>query len=82
MEATVIQAAFVVCWKPVSPNRTAGEHWTVKHRHRKAAGKAWLLGFAGNGIGIETVQSVRRRLSSSTFTPGSAPGDCSTATTT
>ncbi len=28
-------------WKPVSPNRTAGQHWTVKHRHRKAAQLAW-----------------------------------------
>lgn len=28
-------------WKPVSPNRTAGQHWTAKHRHRKAAQLAW-----------------------------------------
>lgn len=48
-------------WKPVSPNRTAGQHWSVKHRHRKAAQLAWERATAGNAVELS---KLRVRLSS------------------
>lgn len=81
MEATAIRAAFVVNWRPVSPNRTAGRHWTVKHRHRKEAGARWLASFAENETGVQAVRRARLALSS-ILPHDSRPADCSTGTTT
>ena len=43
-------------WKPVSPNRTAGQHWSVKHRHRKAAQLAWERATAASAIDLSKLR--------------------------
>lgn len=82
MEPSHTQAVFVANWVPVSPNRTQGRHWSVKHRHRKQAGKAWIAALAANQDGLHEIKSARLSLSGSTSTPGSLPAGPSTATTT